>query len=88
MSSIGRSSRVHLVATAVNGKRCYLAQLGTKRNKRGELVLNAHFDDDPGQSQPMSYDFAVIVRRRMLTEHNVIVRFTLSAGDSADFISE
>jgi len=63
-------------------------QLGSKRNKRGDLVLDAHFDDDPGQTQPMSYEFAVIVQRRMLTEHNVIVRFALSAGDTAELISE
>lgn len=88
MSSISAKTKVHLVATAVNGKRCYLAQLGTKRNKRGELVLDAQWDDDPGQSQSMPYEFAVITQRRMLDEHNVIVRFTQSAGDSADFISE
>jgi len=88
MSTINRNSLVHLVATATNGKRCYVTQLGTKRNSRGELVLDAQFDDDASNSQSMPYEHALIVKRRMRDEHNVFVRFTQSAGDLADFIDE
>lgn len=87
MSTINRKSRVHLVAfAAADHRRCYLAQLGTKRNKRGDIVLDAQFDDDPSLSQPVPYEHALIVQRRMLSEHDVIVRFALNAGDSAELI--
>jgi hypothetical protein len=88
MSRIAANSRVHLVATATNDKRCYLAKLGTKRNKRGELVLDAQFDDDAHQSQSLPYENAVIVKRRLRDEHNIIVGVSQSAGDSAELLEE
>jgi hypothetical protein len=77
---------VHLLATATNGSRCYLAHVGTKRNVRGKLVLDARWDDDPSMSRSMSYENALIVKRRMLAEHNVTVNFSHSAGDTAQLI--
>lgn len=88
MSTINKNSLVHLVATAINGNRCYITQLGTKRNSRGELVLDAQFDDDASRSQPMPYEHALIVKRRLRDEHNVFIRFAQVAGDLADFVDE
>ncbi len=89
MSIINRKSHVHLIAlTAYDGRRCYLAKIGSKRNKRGELVLDAQFDDDPSTSQPMPYEHALIVQRRLLSESDVVVRFALQAGDTAELIQD
>jgi hypothetical protein len=66
MNTISASTRIHLVATATNGKRCYLSRVSTKRNSRGELVLDAGWDDEPSMSQPMPYEQALIFKRRML----------------------
>ena len=86
MNTIGVATRVHLIATSTTGNRCYLASVTTQRNKFGELILDARWDDDPSMSKPMTYEQAVIFKRRMQAEHNVAVKFAHAAGDAAELI--
>ena len=88
MSTIDKNTRVHLVAFTQGYRRCWLSKVATGRNKRGDLVLTPTWDDDPAQSQPMSYEHAIIFQRRLREESGVIARFALSAGESADLIEE
>lgn len=87
MSQINRTTRVHLIASAASdNRRCYLAKIGTKRNWRGDLILDYQFDDDPSLSQPMPYEYALVIQRRLLAESDVVVRFALQAGNTAELI--
>ena len=85
---ISASTRVHLVAFTQGGKKCWLSKVATGRNKRGDLVLTPTWDDDSSQSQSLPFEHALIFQRRLKEESNVVVRFTLSAGESADFVEE
>jgi hypothetical protein len=88
MSSISRSSRIHVIAIDGNGKRFYLNKPDTKRNERGELVLWPVWSSEASNSNPLPYEYAVIFKRRMRDEHRTIVRFAQSAGETVDFIEE
>jgi hypothetical protein len=88
MSSISRKSRVHIIRIDNNGQRRYLHKPDTTRNARGEIVLWPVWSTQDSDSNPLPYEHAVIFKRRMRDEHNVIVRFAQSAGDAVDLIEE
>jgi|HubBroStandDraft_2_1064218.scaffolds.fasta_scaffold02321_2 hypothetical protein len=86
--AIGKNSRIHIVAIDGAGKRLYLNTPATKRNNRGELVLWPVWSDEPAYSRPLSYEHALIVKRRMAEEHKIHVHFALQAGDTAELIEQ
>jgi hypothetical protein len=84
--AIGRNTRVHIVAIDGVGKRLYLNAVASKRNARGEIVLWPVWSDEPAYSRPLSYEHALIVKRRMAEEHKIHVHFAQSAGDTAELL--
>jgi hypothetical protein len=87
--AINKNTLVHAVMIDPRtGIRRYLNRIETKRNERGEIVLWPVTDSDPAYSRRISYEMAVIFKNRMWQEHRNKVFIALSAGDSADFISE
>jgi hypothetical protein len=88
MSCIAANSRIHVIFIDQTGTRFYLHKPATKRNERGEIVLWPEWSSNPSDSKPLPYEHAVIFKRRMRDEHNGVVHFAQSAGDSAEILEE
>ena len=83
-SDISSKTRVYCVALD-RGKRSWLVKYGDiKRDSR--VLAWPFWSDFASDAKPMAYDFAVIFKERMWTDHKNEILFTLSASDDAPFI--
>ena len=72
-----------------SNQRAWIASHETVRNKLGELAIKPQLDDDPRNAKGMSYQAALILKRRLESENMISnlyqVRFSLHpTGDAVD----
>ena len=86
MNDLSAQKPVHIVRILRSGQRAWLASVANDRDRFGQTLLKVDWDDDFRQSHTLTFEFANIVRRRLLEEKRLDVHFALEPN--GPFIDE